>query len=238
MDLFPILFAGLLLGTHHATEPDHVAAVSSIVADKRSQVAIIRHGAIWGIGHTLILLVVGGTLLALRLKMPEQASHLIDALVGVMLIVLGAHLFWRLKRERVHLHRHTHADGRTHFHLHSHAGEDHPHTHSAHLHNHPDGGSLRTLLVGSMHGLAGSAAIVLATATTVGTPLAGLAYIAVFGLGTILGMMLVAAALSVPLYTSARFMTTINQGLQIVIGAVTIGLGIWIIHGSASLLLA
>lgn len=236
--MFTILATGFLIGGSHAFEADHVAAVSSLVAGKTERRQIIRHGIIWGMGHTLTLLVVGGFLLITQTALSSRISTGIEGAVGVMLVGLGAHLIWRLRRDRVHLHRHQHGDGKVHLHLHGHAGETGPHSAARHSHTHPDRSAIRTLLVGTMHGLAGSAAIVLTLAASAGSPIAGLSYIAIFGLGSIVGMAAVSAVLSVPLYFSARFLTRTNLVLQLGIAALSIGLGMSIMVTSARLFLA
>jgi len=236
--MITVIFGGFLIGATHAFEADHVAAVSSLVAGKKERRQIIRHGVIWGAGHTLTLLVVAGGLMATQTVLSERTAYGLEAAVGLMLVGLGAHLIWRLRRDRVHLHRHRHAGGQEHLHLHSHAGETGRHRPDAHAHKHPDRSAIRTLLVGTMHGLAGSAAIVLTLAASVGSPALGLAYVAVFGLGSIIGMAAVSALLSIPLYFSARFLTGANLALQLAIGALTFGLGLWIAVTSASHFLA
>ena len=121
--MFGILGLGFLLGMQHALEADHIAAVSSIAA-RRSHVAdIVKHGLTWGLGHTLTLFVFAGAAILLGHAIPESIARPIETAVGVMLIGLGAHVLWRLWRDRVHFHRHGHGDGTVHFHAHSHAGE-------------------------------------------------------------------------------------------------------------------
>ncbi len=236
--MISLLLSGFLIGGSHAFEADHVAAVSSLVAGKKERRQIIRHGVIWGLGHTLTLLVVAGALMATQSVLSPQTAYGLEAAVGLMLAGLGAHLVWRLRRDRVHLHRHSHSDGQEHLHLHSHAGESGPHRPQEHRHKHPDRGAIRTLLVGTMHGLAGSAAIVLTLATSVGSPSLGLAYVGIFGLGSIVGMAVVSGLLSIPLYFSARFLSGANTALQLVIGVVTCGLGLWIMGSSIAHVLA
>ncbi len=236
--MLTILATGFVIGGSHAFEADHVAAVSTLVAGKTDRRQIIRHGMLWGMGHTLTLLVVGGFLLVTQTALSPLTSGGIEGAVGLMLVGLGAHLIWRLRRDRVHLHSHRHGDGAVHLHLHSHAGETGPHDADSHRHSHPDRSALRTLLVGTMHGLAGSAAIVLTLAASAGSPLAGLSYIAIFGLGSIAGMAGVSAVLSVPLYFSARFLTRLNRTLQLGIAIFSIGLGVSIMLASARLFLA
>jgi cytochrome c biogenesis protein CcdA len=222
--MFGILGLGFLLGMQHALEADHIAAVSSIAA-RRSRIGdIIKHGLTWGLGHTLTLFVFAGVAILLGRAIPETVAKPIEGAVGVMLIGLGAHVLWRLWRDRVHFHRHGHADGTVHFHAHSHAGDTLPHTRTAHIHEH--GFRWRTLLVGLMHGMAGSAALLVLAVTQASSPVAGLGYVALFGIGSMIGMGALSAVIAVPLAVSARFLTVANRALQGAVGAVTIAIGL------------
>ena len=122
-----------------------------------------------------------------------------------MLVGLGAHVLWRLWRDRVHFHRHSHGDGTIHIHAHSHAGEAAPHARSQHGHDH--GFRWRTLLVGLMHGMAGSAALLVLTVSQAKSPAAGLAYVALFGIGSMIGMGALSTLIAVPIAISARWLT-------------------------------
>lgn len=222
--MFGILGLGLLLGMQHALEADHIAAVSSIAA-RRSRIGdIVKHGLTWGLGHTATLFVFAGAAILLGRAIPETVVKPIEGVIGLMLIGLGAHVLWRLWRDRVHFHRHGHADGTVHFHAHSHAGEVLPHARGAHAHEH--GFRWRTLLVGLMHGMAGSAALLVLAVTQAPSPAAGLGYIALFGVGSMIGMGLLSAAIAVPLAFSARFLTAANHALQGAVGAVTVAIGL------------
>src|SRR4030095_16329850 len=191
-----ILGLGFLLGMQHALEADHIAAVSSIAA-RRSRVSdIIKHGLTWGLGHTLTLFVFAGIAILLGRAIPDTVAKPIEAAVGIMLIGLGAHVLWRLWRDRVHFHRHGHADGTVHFHAHSHAGDRLPHARADHAHEH--GFRWRALLVGLMHGMAGSAALLVLAATQASSPAAGLGYVALFGVGSMIGMAALSAVIAVP----------------------------------------
>jgi hypothetical protein len=225
--MFVILGLGFLLGMQHALEADHIAAVSSIAA-RRSQVGdIVRHGLTWGLGHTLTLFIFAGVALLLGRAIPDSLARPIEAAVGIMLVGLGAHVLWRLWRDRVHFHRHGHGDGTVHFHAHSHAGEITPHTRTAHAHEH--GFRWRTLLVGLMHGMAGSAALLVLAVSQVPDPVQGLLYVLVFGIGSMLGMGALSVVIAVPLVLSARFLTFANYGLQAGVGALTMAIGATIV---------
>ncbi|MEO3430873.1 hypothetical protein AAFN88_18605 [Pelagibius sp. CAU 1746] len=227
------LFLGFLIGLQHAFEADHVAAVASISADSRKLRTAVRHGAVWGVGHTLTLLLLGGLVVYLGGAVPESWAQGLEFLVGVMLLVLGATLLRRLWRERVHFHAHRHADGVMHLHAHKHAREENGHDPQHHEHAHPKGLPLRSLAVGMVHGLAGSAALVLlALGSAQSVPLA-LVYILLFGLGSILGMAVLSAVIAVPLSFTARLFTWANRSLQAAVGAVTVLVGGSIVYGIA-----
>ena len=226
--MFAILGLGFLLGMQHALEADHIAAVSSIAA-RRSHISdIVKHGLTWGLGHTATLFVFAGVAILLGRAIPESVAKPIEGAVGIMLIGLGAHVLWWLWRDRVHFHRHGHDDGTVHFHAHSHAGDTVagdavPHVRAVHVHGH--GFRWRTLLVGLMHGMAGSAALLVLAATQAASPVAGLLYVVLFGIGSMIGMGVLSLVIAVPLAFSARFLTVANRALQAVVGAVTIAIG-------------
>ena len=222
--MFAILGLGFLVGMQHALEADHVAAVSSIAA-RRSEVAdIVRHGLTWGLGHTLTLFVFAGAAILLGHAIPDQISQPLEATVGIMLVGLGAHLLWRLWRDRVHFHWHSHGDDIDHLHLHSHVPDAVPHARSEHAHTH--GFRWRSLLIGLMHGLAGSAALIVLAATQVGTTLEGVLYVLLFGIGSMVGMGALSAVIAVPLVVTAHRLTWVNRALQVVVGLVTAAIGL------------
>jgi high-affinity nickel permease len=222
--MFGILGLGFLLGMQHALEADHVAAVSSIAARRTDIGDIVRHGLTWGLGHTLTLFAFAGGAIWLGHAIPEHFAQPIETAVGVMLVGLGAHVLWRLWRDRVHFHRHGHADGTVHVHAHSHAGETVSHASAAHAHGH--GFRWRTLLVGLMHGMAGSAALLVLAVSQAASPAFALGYVALFGIGSMLGMGALSTVIAVPLAVSARWLTWANSSLQGAVGAVTIAIGV------------
>ncbi len=220
-----ILLLGLLIGMQHALEADHVAAVSSLCTGKQSARRIATHGAVWGLGHSLTLLIVAGAAVFLDLRLGETLAQVLESVVGVMLILLGGQVLVRLWRDRLHFHTHRHVDGRVHFHVHSHQGENGGHDPDRHVHAHESKLPLRTLLVGMVHGLAGSAALVVLTASTVQDPVMGLLYVALFGLGSIAGMTVLSSLLAVPLAWTAQAFTWTHRSLQAGVGLATIALG-------------
>jgi ABC-type nickel/cobalt efflux system permease component RcnA len=229
--MFGILGLGFLLGMQHALEADHIAAVSSIAARRTKVGDIVRHGLTWGLGHTLTLFLFAGAAILLGHALPEVWSGPIETAVGIMLVGLGAHVLWRLWRDRVHFHAHSH-HGAVHIHAHSHAGESVPHTRAPHAHAH--GFRWRTLLVGLMHGMAGSAALLVLAASQAASPVYGLAYVALFGIGSMFGMGALSTLIAVPLALSARWLTWANRGLQAIVGLVTIAIGVTTIIATTS----
>jgi len=232
-----ILLLGLFIGMQHALEADHLAAVSAIAARQKSVKRIVAHGAVWGLGHTLTLMAVAGGAVALGIAIGPDLSAALETAVGLMLVGLGANLIYRLIRDRIHFHMHKHGDV-THFHAHAHAGETEDHARSDHDHEHPQSFPVRTLLVGLMHGLAGSAALLVLTASTVESAGLGFAYIVLFGLGSIAGMAALSMVIAVPLAYSARVLTWANRAVQGGVGAANMALGLFVISENAAVYLA
>jgi high-affinity nickel permease len=222
--MFGILGLGFLLGMQHALEADHIAAVSSIAACRSDVLDIVRHGLTWGLGHTATLFAFAGIAIWLGQAIPEALSRPLETAVGLMLVGLGSHVLWRLWYDRVHFHRHGHADGTVHIHAHSHAGETTAHAIAPHAHTH--GFRWRTLLVGLMHGMAGSAALLVLAASQAPTPAAGLFYVLLFGIGSMIGMGALSCVIAVPFAISARWLTYANRALQGAVGLFTIAIGL------------
>jgi high-affinity nickel permease len=228
--MFGILGLGFLLGMQHALEADHIAAVSSIAARRSDIGDIVKHGLTWGLGHTLTLFAFAGAAILLGHTIPEQVARPIETAVGIMLVGLGAHVLWRLWRDRVHFHQHGHGDGTVHIHAHSHAGEIAPHARASHAHAH--GFRWRALLVGLMHGMAGSAALLVLAVSQASSPAVGLGYVALFGIGSMVGMGALSTVIAVPLAVSARWLTWANGGLQGAVGIITIAIGMMTIQAT------
>jgi hypothetical protein len=140
-------------------------------------------------------------------------------------------VLWRLWRDRVHFHTHGHGDGTVHIHAHSHARETVPHARAAHAHAH--GFRWRTLLVGLMHGMAGSATLLVLTVSQASSPAVGLGYVALFGIGSMVGKGALSTVIAVPLVVSARWLTWANRGLQGAVGIVTTAIGLVTIYETA-----
>lgn len=234
LTLSGVLLLGLVIGLQHALEADHLAAVASIVSGEKSWMRAIRHGAVWGAGHSITLGAVAGTALFLGTTIDPGISNWIEFFVGIMLVGLGAHVLWRLMHARIHFHIHSHADGRAHLHAHSHAGEPlkkgKAHARQPHDHKHAKVSHWRTLFIGLMHGMAGSAALVVLTASQISTPMIGVFYIILFGIGSVVGMAALSAVIAVPLGWTARTLSWANNALQLGVGTATVGLGGYIMY--------
>lgn len=221
---FGLLTLGLVIGMRHAMETDHLAAMASLATRSQSMGDTIRQGAAWGAGHTITLCIFGSMVLLLDAVMSETLAQVLELMVGLMLLGLGGDVLRRLLRERIHFHTHQHEDGAAHFHAHSHAGDtSHP---AVHQHKHASKRfPVRAFLVGMMHGMAGSAALIVLTLQTVQSPLMGLLYIVLFGVGSIAGMALLSLVIAVPLRYSASGLTWMHNGLQAVIAVITLAVG-------------
>ncbi|MBC8119006.1 MAG: urease accessory protein, partial [Burkholderiaceae bacterium] len=148
--------------------------------------------------------------------------------VGIMLIVLGADVLRRLVRDRIHFHVHRHDLETEHVHAHSHSGEGR-HADSPHHHEHSKRLPLRALAVGVMHGLAGSAALVVLSLQAVPSIALGLGYIALFGAGSILGMALLSFVIAVPLKFSAVYLASVHQTITALVGIFSCALGVFMV---------
>jgi high-affinity nickel permease len=214
-----ILGLGFVLGARHALDADHLAAVSTILSKRPCLRTSGFIGLCWGFGHTLMLLVVGVAVILLKVTIPESVAQTLEFGIGMMLVVLGGSLAWSIYQERWHLHMHEH-DGERHLHLHSHqTNEHHRHFHWMHL-------SVRPLLIGMAHGLAGSAALMLMVLSTVQTMWEGMAYILVFGMGSVIGMVFLGFLISAPLVLSATFGRRVQHVVQGLASLASIGLGL------------
>lgn len=224
-----LLGLGLVFGLKHATEADHIVAVSTIVSEQRSLLRSATVGALWGVGHTISLIVVGIIVLALRVAVPERVAHWMEFGVALMIIGLGTSALLRVRKGRrrdVHLHQHKH-DGVSHAHLHFHERET-EHTGAVKAHSHAVSRiGFKPLLIGAMHGLAGSAALTLLVLTQIDSTALGLLYLAVFGIGSILGMLLMSGLIGLPFALSARKFNGVHYGLQAVAGALSLAFGLW-----------
>ncbi|MCS6805336.1 MAG: hypothetical protein NZ823_09380 [Blastocatellia bacterium] len=214
---------GFVLGLKHALDPDHLIAVSTIVSEHKSLKRSSLIGAFWGVGHTTSLLLVGLLVIGLRLTIPDRVALSMEFCVAMMLIALGANLIWKTWRVSIHSHPHTHADGQHHAHTHVHVPGAHHHE-EPHVLDH----AKRPLLIGMVHGLAGSAALMLLVLTTIPSPWLGLAYIVVFGLGSIGGMLLMSSMIGMPFVLTAERFSRFNQGIKMTAGMCSVIFGLFL----------
>jgi ABC-type nickel/cobalt efflux system permease component RcnA len=258
--LLSIIALGFFLGMRHATDPDHVIAVSTIVSRHRSIKHAAAMGALWGVGHTLTILLVGGGIILFGWVIPARIGLSMELSVGLMLILLGVlNLIGIMQWIRSnftpaqpphgvggdpdhdtaatgHSHAHTHGDY-VHTHPHAHDPESHPHdpAHTPlswfdrHFGRLGVYNIVRPLVVGLVHGLAGSAAIALLVLTTIRNPKWAVAYLLLFGVGTIAGMMLITGAMGAP-FAYAENRSRLSHGLRVASGLISLGFGLFIVY--------
>ncbi len=228
-NLLAVLTIGLVFGLKHATEVDHVVAISTIVSRHKNVFRSALVGALWGAGHTASLLIVGVIVLSLRIAIPERVSGWLEFGVALMIIALGVSALWRAARtnSEVHVHQHSH-DGlsHTHVHFHEHENKHIPSLKTAHSHAVSRIG-WKPVLVGMMHGLAGSGALTLLVLTQISSSLIGFLYMATFGLGSIVGMLLMSGLIGLPFAFSSGKLTHLHQGLQTLAAVLSICFGVW-----------
>ncbi len=226
-----VLGLGFVLGVRHALDVDHLAAISTLVATRRSLGGASRLGALWGLGHTVALLVVAAGVIAFQAEIPPAVGRALELGVAVMLIALGARLLRTLWRGgRLHLHVHAHG-GRVHAHPHVHA--------PAAAERHEHAGIGRPFLVGLVHGVAGSAGLMLAVLATIPSPALALAYVATFGAGSIGGMVAMSSLLGLPVVLATERFAPVERALRLAAGLASVGVGAalaWEIGASAGLL--
>lgn len=227
--MLSLLFIGFLIGMRHALEADHVAAVASLATSTNSLKSAIKHGAVWGMGHTITLFLFGSIVIMTDSVMPEKIALGLEFAVGIMLLFLGIDVIRKVIRDKIHFHTHQHGNNKQHFHAHKHKNET-THNPNKHQHNHSSLFPRKALFIGLMHGMAGSAALILLTLQTVSSPFTGLIYILLFGIGSITGMAALSVVIAIPLRHSAKGLTWLNNGLQGVIGIATLVLGSMLIY--------
>jgi ABC-type nickel/cobalt efflux system permease component RcnA len=216
LDLLTSSSLGSLLGMRHALEPDHLAAVSTLVSEERSGYKAALLGAWWGLGHTLALVAAGAVLVALRAEMPARVSDLFEFFVAVMLVALGARAIVQATRQGVDGPIRPHQHGRL---VHAH------HSGAAHVHIGSWTLARRPLLIGALHGLAGSGALTTLVLATLPSTAAQLAYMGLFGLGSTVGMAALSGVLGWPLArVGAR--RGVARALSFTVGTISIGLGL------------
>jgi hypothetical protein len=260
LNSLPIVVVGFLLGMLHATDADHVIAVSTIVAQQRKIKSAASIGVLWGIGHTLTVFLVGGAIILFSLVIPPRLGLGMEFCVALMLILLGVLTLRgvsRWVRENMfpapdgtfpghahaasypgaHLHTHVHGDY-VHSHVHGHSKENHGHQENAtpqawldrRLGGLPAYQALRPLAIGIVHGMAGSAAVALLILAQIRDPLWGLAYLLLFGVGTIGGMMLITTAIALPFAYSLQRMPHLNVWMRLAAGIISLVFGLYLAY--------
>lgn len=223
--LLSVSGVGFLLGLRHALDPDHVVAVTAIASERAGLRRASLIGACWGLGHALALTLAAGAILALKLSVPVGVATALEATVALMLVGIGAVAIKAALRYRLHAHAHDH-DGRAHVHFHAHPSGE---AHAEHRHRHALGGGLKPFLVGCVHGLAGSAGLALLALGTAPSLGAGLAYVAMLGMGSLVGMLLLSGLMSLPLaYLQSRY-AVLHGRAQLAAGAVSVAFGCWLL---------
>jgi len=248
--LFAIVLLGFFLGMRHATDPDHVVAVTTIVSRERTLLHAALIGAFWGLGHTVTILGVGSAIILFNLTIPPRLGLSMELSVGLMLILLGVLNLTGLMRraiEWITIRRlgpgaHSHAIlGRLMIHTH----DDESEPAFARSETTSNGASklcpqwwkalgpfhiARPLTVGIVHGLAGSAAVALLVLTTIHRPSWAIGYLLIFGLGTIAGMMLITAAIALPFAYTLRHFERLNRGLAMASGMLSLSFGLFLCY--------
>ncbi len=245
------LFLGLLLGVRHAFDADHLVAVSTIVSEYRNALRAVWVGVSWGLGHTTTLFLAGVAILVARISLPEGVALTFEFLVGVMLVILGLQIFWNFRKGKVHLHQHEY-DRESHQHFHSHQETtEHAHHRRVNWSNFAyfliagiapgEHGSrrvigpgrpffrLKSYVVGTVHGMAGSAALLLLVLASLDSAWMGALYILLFGLGSIVSMGIITVFISLPFAASAR-LPRLNRVVQTAAAALSIVFGLLLMY--------
>ena len=222
--LWTTLGLGFVLGLRHALDADHLAAVSTFVSEEHSLFRASLIGVYWGVGHTTALLVFGFAIAAFRLTVSPRLSQYLEFAVGGMLVFLGARVLIKMARSntlQLHAHEHEH-DGAPHAHPHFHGNS----TGAAHRHHLRRG--VRPFVVGVIHGLAGTGAVMLLVVGAIPSLLMAVGYILVFGVGCIGGMVLMSLLMSVPLALAASRLRLVERLVRLTAGLFSLGFGVWL----------
>ena len=222
LSTFSVLLIGFVLGLQHATEADHLAAISTIVSEKKNLFSASIVGGLWGVGHTISLFTVGLLVIFLKLQISESVEAKLEAVVGAMLVILGLNAFRKLfASKKIHVHVHEHG-GHVHTHFHTHAETKNEKSHHRI--------SPRSILIGMVHGLAGSAALMLLVVPTIASPYVAMLYILIFGVGSIGGMMAMSFLIGLPFHFTADRFDFLNKGIRLCAGVFSLGLGAMIMY--------
>jgi high-affinity nickel permease len=220
-----VLAIGFILGLKHATEADHVTAVATLVTGQRSLSKIVRQGIAWGLGHSLTLLSIGVLVLALGHTLPSWLAQALECAVGAMLMLLGADVLRRVLKDRVHAHSHQESALRS-------GGSFLRSSTSSPVsaHEHMSTSPFRALVVGMVHGMAGSAALIVLSLGAMQSVGRALFYIVTFGIGSVAGMAMLSAAIAYPLRLSAKQLGERHQVITALVGASSCALGAIVVY--------
>jgi|TARA_Y100000031_G_scaffold144890_1_gene176878 ABC-type nickel/cobalt efflux system permease component RcnA len=230
LGLMAALGLGVVLGLRHSLDPDHVVAVSTIVGEYRNPMKAFWVGVSWGFGHTTTLFLLGVVIITLRLTIPDRLALLLEFAVGIMLVGLGAQVIYNFRKKKVHRHRHGHVE-KAHLHYHSHAQEPEP----AQGHHQTLGIGKpflrkKSYFVGMAQGMAGTAALTLLVLASIESPITGIIYLLLFGVGSVLSMGLMTILIGLPFVFSANRLPNLNRFIQFSVGAVSILFGFGLMY--------
>ena len=231
LSIFWLLLVSFGLGLKHATEPDHLAAVSTIVSERKNIWSASLIGALWGVGHTISILIAGMLVIFLHFQISERLALILEFGVALMLIGLGLDTLRKVVRGgQIHWHMHRHG-GVTHIHPHVHEAADaHPHLKTHSVTHHGLKLSPRPLLVGMVHGLAGSGALMLLVLSTIQSRAVGIAYLLIFGAGSIGGMMVMSFLVGLPFHLTVNRFTRAEWLLRAAAGLFSLGFGLFMVY--------
>ena len=222
-----ILALGFVLGLKHALDADHLVAVSTIVSERKGFWSSSIVGALWGLGHTASLLIVGIGVIAFHVDIPDKVAQGMEFCVALMLVILGANLLRKLRKgATLHVHTHQH-NQHLHVHPHVHAAATVPHEHPT-AHSHVKNVPKRPFFIGMVHGMAGSAALMLVVLATISSRALALVYIGVFGIGSVGGMFVMSALIGLPFALTSRH-DRLHRGIQLAAGLISLCFGLFLV---------
>jgi ABC-type nickel/cobalt efflux system permease component RcnA len=224
-----ILLVSLLLGLRHASDPDHLAAVTTLIASGEERGQVGKAGAtgfLWGLGHGTTLLLFGLPLILLNQYLPEVVSRIAEITIGGIIVLLAVRLLVRWRRGLYHIHHHSHAGGETHRHVHSHVhGESHEHAHRL-----PQRAPLSSYGVGMVHGIGGSGGLTLLLLSTISDKVQATIALVVFAAGTAFSMALLSTAFG--LVIAGGPIARNFERIAPVLGILSMAFGAWYMFGA------
>ena len=219
------LLLGLLIGLVHALEADHLAAVATMAKGKKR---LFLRGAAWGLGHTVTLLVLSTAVIVFSFVLTSEGAAALEFVVGVMLVALGAQVFYRFRKERLHYHVHEHAGSAPHMHVHSHKSDVADHSQSIHEHTHPARLPFKAFAIGLIHGAAGSCGGIVLALSRTGDPWVAVSYVGLIGLGSMLGMAALSVIIGWPIFYAPKIAKGLHNFVQVSVAVVATAIGVGI----------